>query len=69
MQSESKTNLSVREAASYIGLSKSYLDKARVVGGGPAYSKFGSRIIYSISDLNSWRDANKRSSTSVTLNG
>jgi predicted DNA-binding transcriptional regulator AlpA len=48
-------NLRVRQAADYLGLSKSFLDKARCYGTGPAYAKLGaSIIIYSTDDLDTW---------------
>jgi predicted DNA-binding transcriptional regulator AlpA len=47
-------NLRVPQAAAYIGLSKSYLDKARMTGTGPVYAKLGSTVIYSTDDLDAW---------------
>lgn len=47
-------NLRVPQAAEYIGLSKSYLDKARMTGTGPAYAKLGATIVYSTADLDAW---------------
>lgn len=61
--------LNVKESADYLGLSKSFLDKKRVFGGGPSYSKLGARVVYDVTDLDTWRTANRRSSTSVTVNG
>jgi len=52
-------NLRVPQAAEYVGLSKSYLDKARCTGTGPAYAKLGSTIIYSTDDLDAWVAANR----------
>jgi predicted DNA-binding transcriptional regulator AlpA len=43
--------LSVAEAAAFLGVSKSWLDKQRVHGGGPAYLKIGRRVVYDLSDL------------------
>ena len=56
--------LNVVEAASYLGLSKSSLDKLRVYGGGPTYLKLGKRIIYERADLDSWKASKRRTSTS-----
>jgi predicted DNA-binding transcriptional regulator AlpA len=53
------TNLRVRDAAKYCGLSKSYLDKARCYGGGPAYFRLGRSVVYAISDLDTWMAANR----------
>ncbi|NHT75077.1 helix-turn-helix domain-containing protein [Rhizobiaceae bacterium CRRU44] len=47
-------NLRVQQAAEYLGLSKSFLDKARCYGGGPVFAKLGSSVIYSTADLDSW---------------
>jgi hypothetical protein len=43
--------LSVREAAQYLGLSKSLLDKKRLDGTGAVYLKLGRRVLYDIEDL------------------
>lgn len=47
-------NLRVPQAAEYIGVSKSLLDKLRCYGGGPAYAKLGATVIYSTADLDAW---------------
>lgn len=52
------------KAAVYCGLSKSTLDKLRLYGDGPPYSKIGRAVIYRKADLDSWLSANKHSSTS-----
>ncbi|KZD25977.1 helix-turn-helix transcriptional regulator [Tardiphaga robiniae] len=46
--------LSVKEAATFLGISKGYLDKLRVYGGSPHYFKIGARILYDVSDLEQW---------------
>lgn len=43
--------LSVKEAARLTGVSVSYLNKARVYGGGPRYAKVGARVVYDPADL------------------
>lgn len=48
-----------KEAADYIrslGLccSKNTLDKMATVGGGPVFRKFGSRVVYTVEDLDLW---------------
>lgn len=48
------TNVRVREAAAYMGLSKSLLDKLRHFGGGPRYFKIGRAVVYSTTDLDAW---------------
>jgi hypothetical protein len=53
------------DAARYVGLAPSTLEKLRVIGGGPAYEKVGPRIVvYSIESLEAWLRARRRSSTS-----
>lgn len=47
-------NIRVREAADYVGLSKSTLDKLRCYGTGPRYFKLGRAVVYSTSDLDDW---------------
>jgi excisionase family DNA binding protein len=47
-------NIRVKEAAQYLGVSKSFLDKARIYGGGPRYMRFGRAIVYSTDDLADW---------------
>jgi predicted DNA-binding transcriptional regulator AlpA len=54
------TNLRVRQAAQYVGLSKSFLDKARCYGTGPAYAKLGATVVYATEDLDAWVAANRR---------
>jgi predicted DNA-binding transcriptional regulator AlpA len=56
--------LNVIQAADYLGLSKSTLDKARVYGGGPIYMKLGKRVVYSTADLDAWKDSKRRMHTS-----
>ena len=52
------------EAATYLRLSKSTLDKLRLTGGGPVYAKFGRRVVYRSQDLLAWFQENQRTSTS-----
>ena len=53
------------EAAAYVGLSPSTLEKLRVFGGGPEYEKAGPRVVvYSIEALEGWLAARRRRSTS-----
>jgi predicted DNA-binding transcriptional regulator AlpA len=56
--------LNVIQAATYLGLSKSTLDKARVYGGGPAYLKLGKRVVYTTTDLDVWINSKRRRHTS-----
>ena len=53
------------EAARYCGVSKSYLNKGRLYGYGPPYSRLpGGIIVYSIADLDAWLESGKQRSTS-----
>jgi predicted DNA-binding transcriptional regulator AlpA len=47
-------NLRTRQAADYLQVSKSLLDKMRCYGGGPTYAKLGATVIYSTDDLDAW---------------
>ena len=58
--------LRTSEAADYIGLSKSTLEKLRVTGGGPEYAALGRVVVYRFEDLDEWVSARKRRSTSDT---
>jgi predicted DNA-binding transcriptional regulator AlpA len=59
-------NLSVPEAARYLGLSEAFLNRMRSTGGGPIFFKLGARVVYSTTDLESWLAARRRRSTSDT---
>ncbi|WP_426615726.1 helix-turn-helix transcriptional regulator [Bradyrhizobium sp. McL0616] len=52
-------NIRVKEAAEYLGLSKSFLDKARIYGGGPTFMRFGTAVVYSTDDLDAWAASRK----------
>ena len=54
------------EAAAYCGSTKSTVEKLRVYGGGPAFIKIGSRVVYDVADLDAWLSARRRLSTSDT---
>ena len=47
-------NIRVRDAATYVGLSKSTLDKLRHFGGGPEYFKVGRAVVYDTAKLDIW---------------
>ena len=58
-------NLRAPEAAKYLRMSTSTLAKFRCYGGGPAYSKAGSRLVlYSLDDLVAWLKHRQCASTS-----
>jgi hypothetical protein len=53
------------EAAKYVGLSPSTLEKLRLTGNGPVYQKAGTKIVvYRVDDLDAWLNAGRRNSTS-----
>jgi predicted DNA-binding transcriptional regulator AlpA len=55
------------QAAAYVGLSTSTLEKFRLTGNGPAYQKAGPKIVvYRVEDLDAWLSAGRRTSTSDT---
>lgn len=58
------TMLDTRQAASHYGLSASFLNKLRVVGGGCPYAKIGKRVLYRTGDFDRWIATQMRISTS-----
>jgi excisionase family DNA binding protein len=57
--------LTPREAAACLRVSKSYLDKLRVYGGGPRFLRLGKRkVLYRKSDLGAWLARQSFDSTS-----
>lgn len=54
------------EAAAYLGVSNSLLEKLRVRGDGPAYAKVGARVIYLREDLDTFIRGRRVHSTSET---
>jgi excisionase family DNA binding protein len=57
--------LTVAEAANYLRVSKSFLDKSRVSGGGPEFIRIGKRkILYRVCDLDVWAASRRYRSTS-----
>ncbi len=56
--------IDTRHAAAILGLSPRTLEKFRVHGGGPAYRKFGGRVLYALEDLDAWAALAVRTSTS-----
>jgi len=52
------------EAARFVGLSIRTLEKHRIYGTGPRYSKLGGRVVYAVDDLQSWVQSAAKASTS-----
>ena len=52
------------EAARHCAISKSYLEKLAVFGGGPAFSKVGRSCVYDCQELDRWLKSKEISSTS-----
>ncbi len=51
------------EAATYVGLSSSTLEKMRLTGDGPRFIRLGGRAVgYAIEDLDAWLDARRAES-------
>lgn len=57
--------LTAAEAADFLGVSTSFLNKLRVTGGGPVYAKVHAhRVTYAVRDLREYREARRSRSTS-----
>jgi hypothetical protein len=61
---EKKPYLTEREAAEMLRLKAGTLQNKRVLGTGPAFYKFGSRVLYAPNDLEAWAAVRRRTSTS-----
>jgi len=59
--------MNVREAAAYIGSSKSKMDKYRCYGGGPRYYKMSHKEVYNTADLDAWMAERARTNTSQNV--
>lgn len=53
-----------KKAAELLGVSKSFLDKARMDGSGPPYAKIGAAVRYHIPTVRVWASDRMRRSTS-----
>ena len=57
--------LTVGDAAVYLGLAESTLNKLRMTGDGPPFLKLTARrVAYDVRDLDSWMASRRRCSTS-----
>jgi excisionase family DNA binding protein len=55
--------LNVKQAAEYVGVSKSFLDRLRSLGGGPRFIKLGKKVLYDHRDIDKWIEDHKQNST------
>lgn len=65
MINSNNTLLTPAEAASWLGMSKSWLAKSRLNGEGPPYLKIGRAVRYRHDDLELWLSERHRRSTSA----
>jgi excisionase family DNA binding protein len=56
--------MTVKETANYLRVSKSFLDKARLSGEGPAFCRIGRKILYRRSVVDAWLLQRQFASTS-----
>lgn len=56
--------LTTAEAAKWLSVTVSYLEKMRVIGGGPEFVKLGRSVRYEPAALATWVDSARRRSTS-----
>jgi excisionase family DNA binding protein len=56
--------MTVKEAADYLRVSKSFLDKARLCGEGPPFIRVGRKILYRKSAVDAWLTKHQFASTS-----
>ncbi|MBY4639992.1 helix-turn-helix domain-containing protein [Gluconacetobacter entanii] len=54
------------DASKFVGLSIRTLEKHRIYGTGPRYSKLGGRVVYRVDELQAWVDSAARAHTSDT---
>lgn len=57
--------MTVKQAADYLGLAVSTLNKWRCLGGGPKFVKMGRAVRYRAEDLEAYLNVASRASTSV----
>lgn len=55
--------LTTQEAAKYLRLRPSTLERWRCVGGGPPFRKFGGRVVYAQEELEAFAQDARRTST------
>lgn len=63
MDLSTKNILTEKETSQWFGISASYLQKGRMKGSGPAFSRVGTRIYYKRADLEAFFAGNQFTST------
>ncbi len=63
---DNKRFLTTCEASQYLAVSRRTLERWRLVGEGPPFSKLGALCRYAIDDLDRWAASTRRNSTSVS---
>ena len=61
--------LRVQDAAHYLGVSVSFMEKRRLYGDGPAYYKLGKAVVYTREALDAFLTARVQQSTSEKKQG
>lgn len=65
---QTNRGLKDKEAASYLGLSRSFLQKTRCTGqGGPKFIRVGRAIVYLREDLDAWLDQFEKADNIASL--
>ena len=59
-----RPQLRTSQAADYCAVSASLLNKLRMTGAGPQFTKISNIVVYDQDDLDAWLDAHRRRSTS-----
>lgn len=52
--------MKTQEAANFLGVSVSWLNKSRMRGDGPVYLKLGGSVRYALPDLEAWLSGQRR---------
>lgn len=67
MSQNIQSMLRVEDAADYLAVSKSHLNKLRCHGGGPKFLKLGAAVRYAKADLDAWLATKVRANTSQQI--
>lgn len=59
--------LNTTQVAELLGVSVSYLNKCRRVGGGPVFVKLGAKVVYDREDVSAWVNTRRCTSTSQVM--